>query len=265
MKRRTFLGVAAAGLLGATGYGLQRDGPLDVRVWTSQAAAAHDGVTDRVVGHLDRALTDAVGEVSVSAGGTVAVPTEDAYRLVTGTEWPRRLLAGLVGAGPAPVGGVNLLVTDGDMTRTPTGAGVPGLAAVGGAASLARMSPAAETPRVVGYSEPARVTQVLLHECGHALGLRHDHGAITGTDDERYPVVTPMVSSYAWARGPAGAARFGYEHSACGDTYPLLTPGEARLSLCYSACARRALGGETTVERLLGRWDGLVPGWMASD
>lgn len=238
VKRRKFLAGAGALGLGAFGLRTTADDPLAVRVWFSERAADHPELWDRVRGYLERALREAVGPVRLSSGGSVAVPTEDAYLLLMSAQWPQ-LMAEEVLDGGGPVTGVNLLVTDGDMATAPTGAGVPHLAAVGGAETLASLPPADDAPAVVDYADRWRVLQVLLHEVGHALGLDHDDGAIRRTEDG--PVVSPMVSSYAWAPDPIRRLQFDYEASACGEPYPAVTPGIADLSLRYSACARRRL------------------------
>lgn len=239
MKRRTVLaGLGTLGL-GALGYRARTDDPLAVRVWLSERAASYDGLEERIEGYLGRALEAAVGEVRLSFGDSVAVPTEDAHWLLVSTEWPRLLFDGVLDGGAGPVTGINLLVTDGDMERAPTGAGVPHLAAVGGASTIADLPPASEVPAVVGYAPRWRVAQVLLHECGHALRLGHDHGAVNLSTHG--PVVTPMVSSYAWAPAAIKRDHFDFEVNACGSPYPVVTPREANLSLRYSECARRFL------------------------
>lgn len=237
MKRRTF--VAAAGALGVGALGFGSGEPLHVRVWFSERAAAYAGLGRRVQGYVSRALADAVGPVEVSIGGSVSVSSESAYRLLATAEWPRLLVEELLDAESLPVTGVNLLVTDGDMQSAPTGAGISHLATVGGARTLAGLPPVEETSTVVSHARRWRIAQVLLHEVGHALGLSHDHGSIRLTD--RGPVVSPMVSSYAWAPEAVRAIQFDYEANACGAPYPLVAPEHSNLSLRYSACARRRL------------------------
>jgi len=210
---------------------------VNVRVWLTERASAYDGVRERARGYLRRALEPAVADLDVSFGDPVDASTEDAYRLLMDGEWPLHL-AGEVGDGGV-ADDVNLLVTDGDMSETPTGAGVSHVAAVGGARHLAQMPPAAEAPDVMAQTREAHVTQVLLHEVGHALGLQHDHGTITPIDDG--VIVTPMVSAYAWLPPEVKARHFDYEQSACGQPYVDVGSSRRDLALDYSTCAASAL------------------------
>jgi hypothetical protein len=235
-RRRFLLSVGAVGGLGALGFGARPpERRVDVHVRLSETAAAYDGVRERARGYLRRALEPAVHDLDVTFGDPVSVSTEDAYDLVTGGEWPLRL----AGDPGDLADDVNLLVTDGDMSETPTGAGVPHVAAVGGARHLAQMPPAADAPDVMTHTPRAHVTQVLLHEVGHALGLDHDHGAITPIDDA--VIVTPMVSAYAWLPAEVKERHFNHDRSACG--HPFVDVGASRrdLALDYSPCAREAL------------------------
>lgn len=230
------MSLGAVGGLGAAGYTTRsRERRVDVRVWLSERAATYDGVEERARGYLRRALDPAADDLAVSVAGTVDTSTEDAYHLLTGGEWPLSLARR-----PGDVADdVNLLVTDGDMSETPTGAGVQHVAAVGGARHLAQMPPADDAPDVMAHTTPAYVTQVLLHEVGHALGLRHDHGAIAPVDDG--VIVTPMVSAYAWLPPEVRERHFDYDRSACGRPYVHVGSSRYDLALDYSACARSAL------------------------
>lgn len=236
MNRRRFLalGAGAVGGMGLVAGEQALDGRIDARVWFTEAADAHDGVRPRVVGYLRRAL-EGLGGVSLSVGGTVDVATENGYRVSASGEWPSKLATGAVDA----VDDVNLLVTDGEMTTSPTGLGLPGIASVGGARHVARIPPASETDPVVDFSTRALVAQIVVHECGHALGLRHADGAVVDRGD--HVVVTPMISSYAWADEPVREHRTVLGTNACGTAYPEVDGKAGRLDLTFSSCARRRL------------------------
>jgi len=239
VKRRDFLAATGAvGTMGAVDYTLRPpDRAVDVRVWLSERAARYGSLRSRITGYVARAFERSGLRARITFADTVDVSTEDAYQLLAGLEWPETLLTS-VGDAAGPVDGVNLLVTDGDMTRTPSGGGVRHVAAIGGASSIAQMPPASDEPTVVPYSNRALVTQVLLHECGHALDLRHEDGAVRSTDDGH--VVTPMVSAYAWAAHSVRDREFRVERSSCGQPIPTLD-GQSRLQLAYSECATRRL------------------------
>lgn len=247
LNRRRFLalGAGAVSSVGLAHTGEQAlDGRIDVRVWFSEAADAHDGVRPRATGYLRRALAGLGDEVSVSVGGSVAVGTEDGYRVTASGEWPKTLATGAV----APVDDVNLLVTDGDMSTPPTGIGLPYVASVGGARYVARMPRPSESTDAVGFSKRALVTQILVHECGHALGLRHDDGEVLDRGD--HAVVSPMVSGYMWAEESVREREFGHDASACGTPYPDHLDGEdVRLAMTFSPCARRRVR-QLWIERL---------------
>jgi hypothetical protein len=238
VNRRRFLALVA-GSVGGVGllYAGERalDRKLDVRVWLSEAAAAYAEVRPRLVGYLDRAIDGFGGEGSVSVGGTVDVATEDGYRVTASGEWPGKLATGAV----EPAADVNLLVTDGEMSTSPTGLGLPHVASVGGARHVARMPPPSETADVVGFSKRALVTQILVHECGHALGLRHNDGEVV--DRGNHVVVTPMVSGYTWADESVREREFDHDTSACGTAYAGHDGKDVRLAMTFSPCARRRI------------------------
>lgn len=235
MRRRKFL--LAAGGVALGGLATADADAVAVRWWATRRAVGHDDLRERVAGYLERAFADGDVPVAVTRGGVVDTTTENAYRLVVDGEWPRLLLA-RGGGQRGPVAGVNLLVTDGSMLRAPTGAGLPGLAAVGGARYLARLPPADAVPEVVPDDLRMRTAQIVLHEVGHGLGLRHDHGTIRA--DDAAAVVSPMVSGYAWGTGPVGPA-FDYERDRCGHRYPSVVGREPRLRMSFDDCERRGV------------------------
>jgi len=237
MRRRQFLlGAGALGAAGAVGVGSTLVGTIRVRWWATERAALYPALRQRVDAYVRRAFESLRLSVDVSFGGAVPTSTEDAHRLVVSGAWPRRLLAG---GTPTPVDGVNLLVTDGSMQRAPTGAGVPYIAAVGGAAELSRAPPVDETETVVPDRLPMQTAQILLHECGHALGIRHSHGSIR--DEDSTAVVSPMVSAYAWAPPAVKRAHFAFEENRCGDPYPSVEERTLRLRLRFGDCERRGI------------------------
>ncbi|WP_436909281.1 hypothetical protein [Halosimplex marinum] len=242
MNRRAFLASAGVALsLSAAGRRVANEpDPVVVRVWFSESAVTHDALEDRVEGYLGGALADALGAVEIEfAGSTVALPHEGGKASLA-TDWPMTVAEGTVGmADVDPVGGVNLLVTDGDPRKQPAGYARPHVAAATGGAYIARMPPAEEAPAVVPYSVPAAATQLLLHEVGHALGATHAHGTARREGDAL--VASPMVGSYLWASERVREAQLA-DGSACGGAYPSDDgASERRLGLRYADCATRAL------------------------
>jgi hypothetical protein len=235
MNRRSFLKACLhAGTAGTLlGRHSPDDGTFDVRVWVSERAADRGPVAARAKGYLERAFGDVRDDVSVTTGGTVSVSREHGYDVVTSGEWPGILAEGAAGGSDmSPVDDVNLLVTDGPMDIAPTGGGGAHVAAVGGARDLAAMPPAAETPTIVRHSDPARITQVVLHECGHAIGLTHDQGSVHTRGDAA--TATPMISNYAWSDG------YDPSQGACG-TVGTLDADRRLLALVFSDCAADAI------------------------
>lgn len=230
--------VLSAGLLGRRAFAA--DDPLVVRVWRSEAAAAYDDLPSQVRGYLEVALEPLVGAVDVQVVDDPVALRSEQGRTVLSRRWPRMVVRGMSGLGDVdPVTGVNLLVTDGDPTNHPAGFARPHVAAVTGAGAIARMDPPEEAGTIVKYSVPAATIQLLLHECGHALGLSHDHGAAYPVDDG--VVVTPMVSSYFWA-SPSLRERELSDRNVCGQGYAATdVRGERRLRLRYADCAARAI------------------------
>ncbi|RZH66970.1 zinc metalloprotease [Natrinema altunense] len=240
MTRRVVLGALGSMVsLGALSEA-SREPPetLSVRVWLSERAATYEGVTDRIREYLAAIRSLEHWTVDLSFGGTVAVSTENAARLMTRGEWPKAVVAGGLGRRDLePVADINLLVTDGRMGEAPTGYGVPHIASVGGARHIADLEPFDAslidgTRWIVPNTAPTRTMQVLVHEIGHALGLDHEHGV--AIRDGEAVIATPMLSSYAW--DPSYRA----DRARCGSAMPPMPDGlEKRLSFAFSACARR--------------------------
>ncbi|MFC5972175.1 peptidase M10A and M12B matrixin and adamalysin [Halomarina salina] len=240
MRRRSLLlKLGAAGAVGSAGVAATLVGDIEVRWWATPKAAQHSGLRRRVEAYLEHGFDDGRLSMDVSYGGVTSFPTENAYRLVTGGAWPRRLLSSVTDGTVDPVDGVNLLVTDSSMRRAPTGAGIPYVAAVGGARHIVRAPDPDESDAVVPDRLSTRTVQILLHECGHALGLRHDHGSIREADTAA--VVSPMVSGYAWASGPVRREQFDFEANRCGRPYPPVNGRDPRLLMQFDDCERRGL------------------------
>ncbi|WP_255195053.1 hypothetical protein [Halorarius litoreus] len=239
MKRRTLLSaVGAVASLGIADRTTRAPAePLVVRIWQTEEAAARPSAQKRAAGYVRQALE--------ATGHDVAVSYEEEPLRFDGSDqhvereaWPKRVVAGVAGASAVdPVRDVNLLLTDGAVARPTAGYAFDHIAAVPGARFLAAMPPADESPAVVDYGVPAAVTQLLVHEVGHALGLDHGHGSVAVDGDT--VTVSPMVSGYAWAPDelradqlPAGICRGGAVKA---------DDRRRRLAMRFSPCAESAL------------------------
>lgn len=244
VKRRTFLG--SLGLVGSIGVEAaarsKRATPLRVVVWFSERATRYDGLRTRITGYLERALAPTNVGVRVSFGDRPIPLDEEQGADLMAVEWPRRVLTGTLGLGSIGVtGDVTLLITDGDPSSRPAGYGMSAVAAMTGARLLAKMPPPDETPTVVPPTGPAVITQLLLHECGHALGLGHRHGTVTVSGDE--VIASPMVGAYAWAHEDVRRRQLGRGTNVCGRPYPVPGSRNRRLRLEYGPCSFGVIRG----------------------
>lgn len=236
VRRREFLlGAGTASTAGLAWYaGRNPREAIEIRLWVSDSAAAHSDVVGRAAGYLRAALDPVFTRVRISSGGTIDVGAEQGRTVMT-IEWPMLVAQGVAGVGPVtPARDVNLLITDGDPTSRPAGYGLSHVACITGARFLASSAPREETTEVVSYTTEHAVTQLLLHETGHALGLSHNDGRIVTTDDA--VIASPMIGGYAWSADRQANG------SGCGTTTEE-PGGDRRLRLRYSPCARKKLDG----------------------
>jgi hypothetical protein len=240
-RRSVLLGLGACTSLGVARAAVRAPPEeLAVKLWLTQGAASRPSSGARAAGYIERALSEAgVGVTVTVAESAVDVSAVDDRRLERVT-WPRLVAQGVANVGGIdPVSDVNLLLTDRAVTGRTAGYAVPNIATVPGASHLAGVAPADESPPVVEFSVPVAVTQLLLHEVGHALGLKHQHG--TSTVDGPVATVSPMVAGYAWRRdGPDGSRSAGGEN-VCGEAIDRVTDERRRLSLRYADCAATAI------------------------
>lgn len=209
---------------------------LDIRYWLSEKASAYD-IEDQINKYLKTSLTPVFEAVSVTFGGVVPIQTEHGYDVMKSGEWPRWVLPGYFHANDLrPAKDVNLLVTDGDMSTTPSGVAVSRLASVGGARHLEHIPQHDPIDDPVSYNIPSLAMQVILHEVGHTLGLNHTHGTITPVDEGA--VASPMVSSYAWKEG---VEMFDGDGNHCNHEIRLPEGKERFLSFEFSDCAKQTL------------------------
>lgn len=240
--RRDLLAGIGGGLgaLGVLGAGLRVD-EGDVAIWLSEAATDYADLPDRILDVLEPAFAEAGLDATVSVRSRpVPLAAEQGATLMR-EQWPLLVARGYLRSGPVrPPGRVNVLVTDGDPGSDPAGYGMWRVAAVTGAGSLADLPETVRETAVVDYSVPSAVAQLLLHECGHALGLEHEHGEVRHRGDGA--VASPMVGGYAWAATDVRRRQVGRAANVCGGSLAPGGPGHRRLALRYGDCASQRVG-----------------------
>lgn len=245
MRRRTvLLGTgAAAGAVLLPGFGKSvADDAVAVRIWPTESAARFDGLAARVGEHVRTALTSVGLSVDLSIADVTPHLPAGNDRHVRRVGWPMAVESGTTGRAEIdPVADVNLLLTDGDPTGDTAGYATGSAASVAGATALSNVPTAADAGAVVDYSVPTVLLQLVLHECGHCLGLTHDHGRVSVS--EGVATVSPMVNGYAWASESVRTRHLDTDANACGEAVPPARSATRRLSLRYSSCATAALGG----------------------
>lgn len=239
-RRAVLLGVGGLASLGLIGTVRPCHDPRSIRLWASERASTYPAVLELAADLVSVALDAAGVAATVTIDETpVALASDDDERSRRVT-WPRLVLGGALGVGRIdPVRDVNLLVTDGDATGPTAGYAIPRIAALAGARHLVDLPPADRRRPVIEHTVPAMIAQLLLHECGHALGLEHDHGTIS--HDGGTAIVSPMVSGYAWATASVRRRQLPGSANACGEPLQPVTDQVRRLSLRYSDCAATAL------------------------
>ncbi|MFC7212764.1 peptidase M10A and M12B matrixin and adamalysin [Saliphagus sp. GCM10025334] len=235
VKRRSFLvGVGSLGTLGTLRYATREPSTeIEVRFWLTEQASTYD-IADLLTAHLEAALEYEFWDVDVSFGGVVPVDSEDGARPVRSGRWPLAVGSGATGLGSVDAAkDVNLLVTDGPMHTSPTGYAIPHVASVGGARHIAELEPPDQEAVELPYSRPNLTIQVVIHEVGHTLGLRHEHGRTYVANEAT--VSTPMMSAYAWD------SSFDSDESRCGQEYALSPYPDRKLTHRFSLCAESTL------------------------
>ncbi|AGB16135.1 hypothetical protein Halru_1527 [Halovivax ruber XH-70] len=238
MNRRTALGALGTAIfVPVVGYSSARDGStVSVRFWLTPGAARYTGLEGCVRRLLRRGLAFDHWTVEVTAGGVVDIGTESAAETMRSGRWPGAVGAGIAGVRDVdPVWDVNLLVTDGSLADSPSGYGVPHVAAVGGASALTTVELDGSFDEPVPITDATFASQLVLHEVGHAFGLSHEDGS--RYERSGSSVVTPMLSLYGWRREQL-------PESTCGGPVTSGPPAEGKdrqLDLTFSDCARRSL------------------------